>query len=402
MSEREIEERTAALPQQMSLIGAAERFVAWARDAALPFWAAQGQNAAGAFAERIGQAGTPLDEPIRARVQPRQIASFAQARLIDWQGPWRQALEAGLAFYTKHFFKDDGTTHAKVNPDGRVVDKGFDLYDQAFALYAYAEAARADMARRAVLEERALKLIKILRRRHTHLKGGFEEAPPSPAPLRANPHMHLLEAALSWEANVPDPVWRDLADEIADLALTRLIDPETGALSEFFDAGWHAPAAPEKRIVEPGHQFEWAWLLARWGAARGKPQALSAAGRLFEIGEAHGIDGARGVCIMALDGTFRVRDPIARLWGQTEWIKAALLLAQLCDDSADGRAARQAYEASAARGALALSRFLDTPTPGLWRDKLTAENRFIDEPAPASSLYHIMGAILALKAQVGV
>jgi mannose-6-phosphate isomerase len=39
-----------------------------------------------------------------------------------------------------------------------------------------------------------------------------------------------------------------------------------------------------------------------------------------------------------------------------------------------------------------LRRFLETPTRGLWYDRLTLENEFVSEPAPASSLYHIVAA----------
>ena len=34
----------------------------------------------------------------------------------------------------------------------------------------------------------------------------------------------------------------------------------------------------------------------------------------------------------------------------------------------------------------------------VWRDKLSADGSWVDEPSPASSLYHIIGAIDALKA----
>ena len=54
--------------------------------------------------------------------------------------------------------------------------------------------------------------------------------------------------------------------EIIELALTRLIDPSTGALPEFFTSGLAAAAG--LGIIEPGHQFEWAWLLLRFGASQ--------------------------------------------------------------------------------------------------------------------------------------
>jgi mannose-6-phosphate isomerase len=45
-----------------------------------------------------------------------------------------------------------------------------------------------------------------------------------------------------------------------------------------------------------------------------------------------------------------------------------------------------------------LWRYLETPTPGLWRDKLEEDGRFVEEPAPASSFYHLMAAIRQLEA----
>ena len=41
--------------------------------------------------------------------------------------------------------------------------------------------------------------------------------------------------------------------------------------------------------------------------------------------------------------------------------------------------------------------YLDTPIRGLWRDRLDAWGSFIEEPAPASSLYHLVGAVLELS-----
>ena len=50
---------------------------------------------------------------------------------------------------------------------------------------------------------------------------------------------------------------------------------------------------------------------------------------------------------------------------------------------------------TAARG---LARYLETPKRGAWRDRLLADGSFVDEPAPATSLYHLVVAILELSA----
>jgi mannose/cellobiose epimerase-like protein (N-acyl-D-glucosamine 2-epimerase family) len=64
-----------------------------------------------------------------------------------------------------------------------------------------------------------------------------------------------------------------MADEIAELALSKFIDPKSGGLREYYDGDWNAAPGVDGRIVEPGHQFEWAWLLLRWGQLAGRDDA---------------------------------------------------------------------------------------------------------------------------------
>ncbi|HST92704.1 MAG TPA: AGE family epimerase/isomerase, partial [Brevundimonas sp.] len=103
--------------------------------------------------------------------------------------------------------------------------------------------------------------------------------------------------------------------------------------------------------------------------------------RLYQAG-LRGVDGPRGVAIDALNDDLSVRSDQARLWPQTERLKAALILAE----QAEG--AERAALLDDARKALAgLQRYLDPS--GLWRDRMLADGTFVDEPSPASSLYHI-------------
>ena len=201
-------------------------------------------------------------------------------------------------------------------------------------------------------------------------------------PFQANAHLHLLEAALAWDELDVDPFWGGLADEIVALALGRFIDPAGGFLREFFDADWRPAAGDDGRAVEPGHQFEWAWLLDRWGRARGDAAARDAARTLFRHG-LRGLDPVRGVAVDGLWDDLTVRDPTARLWPQTEHLKAALLFGE------------DAEVLTAAQG---LRRYLEAPARGAWRDKLKADGTFVDEPAPASSFYHVIQAVLPLIA----
>src|SRR4029077_20327761 len=95
----------------------------------------------------------------------------------------------------------------------------------------------------------------------------------------------------------------------------------------------------------------------------------------------------RGVAIDALNEDMSVRSSRARLWPQTERLKAALLLGGRPSAAADS------YAEHAVAASESLWKYLDVPTRGLWRDTLTATNRFVEEPAPASSLHHIFGAV---------
>ena len=201
--------------------------------------------------------------------------------------------------------------------------------------------------------------------------------------------MHLLEACLAWEEAGGDQAWAKLADRIVALARGRFIDPAGGFLREYFDADWTLADGDDGRLIEPGHQFEWAWLLARYGRSRGDRAVIADARRLYAFGR-QGVGPRRQVALDALNDDGTVRSRRARLWPQTEWMKAALILAELGDD-----AQRAELQDDAAAAQRAIWRYL-TPD-GFWRDKLLDDGQFIDEPAPASSLYHIVGAHLQLQ-----
>jgi len=368
------------------------QLTSWLFDRALPVWSDAGRDGdGGGFYELVDiETGKGSETPRRARVQPRQIYSFIEAGRLGWSGPWEQAARSGLDFYLDHYFTEAGTAGALVAADGTMLDAAFDLYNQSFALFCLGTSAGAFADRREALLETATGLHAALVRDFKHAEAGFHEANPPRVPLCSNPHMHMFEACLALETVDAEGPWRVQADEIATLAMDHFIDPVNGGLREFFDADWSPMPDDSGRVMEPGHQFEWAWLLARWGQSRNHADALVCARRLFQIGEAHGI-ADHGAAIMALNDDFSVRDPLARLWGQTEWLKAALILASVSRDIE-----RDAYHQSALRACAALERYFATPIKGLWYDKLDPDGSFRQEAAPASSFYHIICAISEL------
>jgi len=375
--------------QASSLTDLTGQFADWLALHALPTWAAAGQTQGGVFREALTLDGQPVIRPRRGRVQTRQAYVYAQAGLLGWQGPWREAASRGLDVLRRDFARPDGLCRTLVSEDGAPLDETVMVYDQAFALLALATAKRAGLTDPSH-EAWAVAIREgLLARPSPH--GGVPES--GDQPYQANAHMHLLEACLAWESAGGDAGWARLSDQIVDLALTHFIDAEGGFLREFFTADWSPAPGTDGRLVEPGHQFEWVWLLTLYGRARRSPAALDAARRLYDVGLT-GVSATSGLVMDALEEDGSVRRSGSRLWPQTEWLKAALILAK--DDEA-GFEARETRLREARQALGGLFRYL-TPE-GLWRDQYdgaSADKGFVDEPAPASSLYHIMVAFLQL------
>ena len=81
----------------------------------------------------------------------------------------------------------------------------------------------------------------------------------------------------------------------------------------------------------------------------------------------------------------------ARLWPQTEWLKAALILLELCSYEES-----QHYLNHVEQSYKSLLRYLETEKEGLWYDQLLGNNTFVKHVSPASSFYHIACAFKQL------
>ena len=365
----------------------------WLTDHALPVWWERGaDHAAGGFFEVLDAQGDPVDLPRRLHVQARQVYVYAQAPRFGWTGPWREAVRHGADYLFSAYLRDDGLARASVDARGHPIDDRPILYGQAFMLLALASAYEV-FPQDARLRSAALTLMAALNATRRAPSGAFLEI--TEQPFQANANMHMLEATLAWLPLCDDPIWGEAADRIAELALSNFIDGQGGFLREFFDGAWSPKAGDGGRLVEPGHQFEWVWLLERWSRLRNRPDGLAPLSGLYRAG-LRGVDSGRGIAINALWDDFSIRDADARLWPQTERIKASLTMARLTHDVA-GQAEHFTQAALAATG---LQSYLATPVRGLWRDKWRSDGSFVEEPSPASSFYHIVCALLELRAAV--
>lgn len=373
------------------------RLLNWLIEDACPLWSTRGVDSVlGGFQELLN-GEEPVVAPRRARVQPRQVAAFIGAARLGWPGDAAELAVHGLSYLRAYYRRSDGLFRTLIAPDGRVIDDRALLYDQTFVLLGLAESdpllkgSAASPSKLPPMEEaRALRELIYLhfgRKQPGHAGSGlempgFESAVEGHMPLSANAHMHLFEASLACRDGDADPKWRALVDSIGELALTYFIHPESGALREHFDSNWVPSPGTEGRLLEPGHHFEWAWLLLRW-VGESRADARQAALRLIDIAERHGV--REGVTVNTLLDDFSIHDACARLWPQTERLKAAALAARLTGESR--------YSSIATEAAETIWRYLQTPVRGSWYDRLMPYGRFIEEPAPASTFYHLVGAI---------
>jgi mannose/cellobiose epimerase-like protein (N-acyl-D-glucosamine 2-epimerase family) len=361
------------------------QLVGWLVNDAYPRWAEHGIDARnGGFIEAIGQDGHGLSDPRRARVHPRQIYAFAQARGFGWRGDVAGIVSRGMEYFIAHYRRSDGLFRTLAAVDGAVLDERALLYDQAFALLGLAAAAAA-LDARAEFEMRALALRDLIESRLSTADGSLRSEAGATAVRESNPHMHLLEACLAWAEIGRDAGWAAWVGRLVELGVARFLRQDLGAIGECFTAAWQPAPGLAGRIIEPGHQFEWAWLLLRSENVHPSPLRETAL-RLIAIGDEYGV--RHGVAINELFDDWTAKDDNARLWPQTERLKAALLAATLTHEPH--------YWSMAEAAALSFLPYLRTSVPGLWCDVQRPDGTLLDSPAPASTLYHLVGAIAAL------
>lgn len=343
--------------------------------------------------ERFDWNGTPIDPGFRRiRVIGRQLYVLSRAACggADGAGELAERTATALMQYGRG---DDGQFVSRLSPDGSVLDASADLYDIAFALFGLAWWYRYSGDPLAI--ELATDSVTHLTARMGSPSGhGFVDRLPGAWKHLQNPHMHLFEAAIFLTVFTGQDSFRRLAQEIFGLARDRLIDPVNGTLAEEFDDAWRPVAGPQGKIrIEPGHQFEWAWLLDRWAKVSGDQAALQLACNLFDFAITQGRDPDTG---LILDAVCPQGEPVERnlrIWPNTELLKAQVAIAER-----DGRTHWSAIDQTIER---VFCHYLE-PTAvgrntslkqGFWVDYLKADARQLNcDHVPASTMYHIMFA----------
>ena len=371
-----------------NLMVAAKRLENWMVQKALPFWSTRGINPVfGNSVERFSADGeVDTQANIRMLVQSRQIFAFAAANQMGWLENGEKVV-AGIVDFIAKFGRQpsgEGYVHA-LAADHSVINPKLDLYDHAFFLLACAWRYRTLGDPQALAEAEAT--ITLLDRSFAHHCGGWSEGDYVTHRRRQNPHMHLFEAFMALFAATGQQQWLTRAEQMFNLFQTHFFDSQNNVLLEFFNEDWTPLNNSEGEIVEPGHMMEWVWLLRWYESLTGQDISYYADAmysRAAEIGIA-----PTGVLYDEVNRYGEIIKATKRCWPMTEYIKASIMQA---------RAGVKSREENAANGINALMKYyLTASSPGAYIDQLDESDQVRIAVAPASTLYHLVGACIEVS-----
>lgn len=375
------------------------RIERWLRTDALPLWLDQGvDRVRHRFYEALDVAGRPCSQlPVRSRVQGRQLLVFAEASGRGWAEPGPLLEEVAHLGYPAFWHPDGGYMFA-LAAGGTPGDPRRYAYEAAFALLGLAALYRLGVSPARTLAQ-AQRVQDWLDARLVHPAGGYHQGLDDhgallPGPRSQNPHMHLLEAYLHWYRATGDSHWLERATGIVALFELHFFDPQLGAVREWFGPDW-SRRGPDSRHLDPGHQAEWVWLLGEYGREAGRDLS-DCQDALYVFADRHGRQpSTRLLCEevqVDVGGGISPSRPGARLWSQTELLKAQVTFYVRCPLPSAAQALTQTVNAI-------FERHLDGPhLPGLWQDALDPAGRPTATVVPASTLYHLWVAFTAVLA----
>lgn len=341
------------------------------RQVIVPLWQGPGWNAELALPyEALSPAHQPLPpQRYRAMACARQLYVFAS--LID-DPAFPDAAERAAALFRSlqsHFHDaEHGGWFYSIDAHGAPLDQRKDLYTHAFIIFACAHYWAK--VREPLVESVLNAALQVVLEQFSTGNGLYEASLDQDwsslgsGPLQ-NPLMHLAEAFLATLSVREDPTVQSALLALTDAMQQHFIEPVHNVMLE-------KPRGAVDNWFEPGHQFEWLFLLASSPLLRGTALHGSLE-RAFGFAEQVGVDPQTGaVCgMLAPDGT--LRDGTQRIWAQAEYLRALTLRPEGTE-----RVQRQL---------LALQqRFLYT---GGWYECRDGQGNVSREDMPSTTPYHL-------------
>ncbi|REG87002.1 AGE family epimerase/isomerase [Marinomonas pollencensis] len=313
---------------------------------------------------------------VRLLTQCRQLYTFSHAVSMGDNEQWRAKLLPLFDFIIEHYFQDERWIFS-LNDDLSIKDTQSDAYALAFVLLSFSHYYTLTK------DPRALSL---MHKTHIFLmenmqaaSGGFYEAfPVDPEQLRRqNPHMHLLEGYIAAYDATQDDTYKAQISALLKLALKHFYDKKTKTLREFFTLDWH-PHPTTGNQVEPGHHFEWVWLLFQANRILPNSEYTELAQQLWRTATRYGFASNGGLYNQIDGNSYQPLDEEKRIWPITEYLKAITVMPIGKEE--------KVLRFTEALNFLQNHYFIEN---GRWNEYLKANNQPKDFPLPGTSSYHI-------------
>lgn len=344
----------------------------------VPMWLGSGWNAQLALPyEAVDASHQPLPaQRYRAMACARQLFLFSS--LIDHPSVPDAASRAAALFRSlqQHFHDaEHGGWFYSIDPQGAPQDRRKDLYTHAFIIFACAHYWAK--IREPLVESVLNAALNVVAERFADQDGLYDAvlnedwSTLNSGPLQ-NPLMHLAEAFLATLEVRDDATTLPALDALAGVMQRRFVDSEHGVMLE-------KPLGAVDNWYEPGHQFEWFFLLESSAHLRGSElhRSLNTA---FTQAQAQGVDAQTGAVAAALTIDGQPKDPTQRIWAQAEYLRALTLRA-----GSDEQVSRQL---------LALQeRFLHASG---WHECLDVDGKVSRSDMPSTTPYHLATCYLGL------
>ncbi len=359
----------------------------------VPKWHEAFRDPAGGFHERLGRGFKPLPLPHkRLLTQCRQLAMYSHASLQKGAPDYREDMRRRFDWLADRFHVTaTGGWRFSVTEDGAPLDNSCDLYTHGFVIFALSHYYRATRSARA--EELALRTLGFI---DTAFRvDGFpglaealgEDLIALPKMRRHESHMHLLEACLFAYETWREPRYLALADEMTALFFRFFLPEGRAALAEYYTDDLASPHPEQGHVTEPGHYYEWIWLLKKHAMLAGEPARHDAVClRLLGWANAHGWDGQHGGIYDELNPDGSVLTETKRLWPFTEGLKANALMLDHAED-------RQALKDHVAR-MVAVFRDSYMDERGFWVEWLNRDLSPATDYMPGTTPYHVYFGIM--------
>lgn len=382
----------------------------------------------GGFYERVGENFKPVYTGRRRLLTNcRLLAMFSNhvARRKDKHQKQDQYVKAdleGIYHYITETFAApgrDGGYYFSVGEaksgalSGKIEDREekYDLYAHAFVIFAFSHYYQATGDEDA--KKRARRTLRFIAD-HFAIVGvpGLVEAldaelKPLDEVRRHESHMHFLEACLFAYDVWQDKAYLDMAERLVMLFTDYFYDAHHNTLSEYFTGNLDKPYKEDGQIIcEPGHYYEWIWLLKKYettciylleaadgGSESQKSKEYQRNKRIDEIclalldwANANGWDKTYGGIYDELTPNGEFIKETKRLWPFSEAIKANALMLDCGVDKDDVKALYREMVDVFNKNYM--------QERGFWTEWLTRDLRAATDYMPGTTPYHVYFGIM--------